>query len=599
MHAAYELRRSNANGVIAWVRGWRIAALTGALGALLAVLPARAQARPALVVSTTMPAVATVGQTLPGSFALTNNSGVDDPSLIICDAGDSGRCGGSAGIILIPSCGQEAGSTCTTGGADPDVFSVRQPAIGAQGTACAGLTFLTPAIDDSFGKVRFAPTGGQHVTLPRGETCRVDFTFTVLKLPALDARPQSGTQTAAIVSAKAISYLDKIVSAGSSSIVTVVPMAPAAPSVTETDPVSPANDNGPKVQGGAPDGTTVSVYTNPSCAGVPAAQGTASEFGSPGLAAAVADDSTATFYATATDPKTALTSTCSTISRTYVEDSTAPETTIDSGPSGATGARTPVFTFSSDDPSASFACDMDSTAFASCMSPLLSSPLSMGAHTFQVWATDAASNADQTPASRSFTVSNTGPSSEDPVLTAVTMPQSEDLSDCTLKGNTITGTSDDDTLGGTAKIDIIAGLSGSDVLRGLGGRDCLFGGDGTDRLFGGSAADLLFGGADEDSLRGDAGNDRLSGDEGSDRIDGGAGNDNLLGGTGNDRLMDRRGTDRFSGDAGDDRIDARNSSPSDRRGQDRISCGAGRDTVLADPRDIVARDCETVTRRSL
>ena len=107
----------------------------------------------------------------------------------------------------------------------------------------------------------------------------------------------------------------------------------------------------------------------------------------------------------------------------------------------------------------------------------------------------------------------------------------------------------------------------------------------------------MAGGAGDDVLAAEAGNDRLRGDAGRDRLDGGAGNDTLAGGGASDRLTDRRGTDGF-GRAGNDRIDARDSSPIDRRGRDRMTCGGGRDTVLADQRDIVQRDCETVRRSS-
>lgn len=54
----------------------------------------------------------------------------------------------------------------------------------------------------------------------------------------------------------------------------------------------------------------------------------------------------------------------------------------------------------------------------------------------------------------------------------------------------------------------------------------------------------------------------------------------------------------FSGGAGIDRIDARDASAGDRRERDAIFCGAGHDFVLADRRDSVAGDCESVTRRS-
>jgi RTX calcium-binding nonapeptide repeat (4 copies) len=572
-------RRNGTDAMHFFGHGRRAAAVAVTIAAALALAPAVAQASPSLIVSTTLAPSATVGETLPASLSLTNASTADDPSLTLCKVGDSGSCANSDGIVLIPSCGQDSGTACVA--ADPGVLSIDPTATGA-GT-CAGVTFLATRLEGAFGKVRLAATGAQDIRLSRGETCRVDFKFTVVRLPAVDARPQPGLQTVAIVAANATSYYSRLTTGGASSVVTINPGVPPAPSVTDTDPDAPANDNTPEVKGTAAAGSTVSVYTNSSCTGAPAARGTAEAFAFPGLTALVGDNTTTAFYVTATDPATGLSSPCSTSPRTYVEDSAAPETTIDSGPSGATDDTTPVFTFSANEPGARFACRFDSAAFALCASPFQAPPLSGGAHAFDVRAFDAVGNADPTPARRSFSVGTTF--------------QASQLSACTLQGNHITGTTDNDDLRGTARTDIISGLSSSDVLRGLGGRDCLFGGGGTDRLFGGTGADLLFGGPDNDTLNGDAGSDRLSGDAGIDRLDGGAGNDALGGGAGPDRLTDRRGTDRFSGGAGNDRIDARDASAIGRHGRDRISCGPGLDSVLADRRDIVARDCERVVKR--
>src|SRR5207244_2251857 len=102
--------------------------------------------------------------------------------------------------------------------------------------------------------------------------------------------------------------------------------SPVAPSSLAVSPASPANDNAPKVSGTAEAGSTVKLYTNSSCTGAVAASGTAAAFSSPGLSAAVADDSTTTFYATATDAA-GNASPCSS-GVTYVEDSTKPFSTV-------------------------------------------------------------------------------------------------------------------------------------------------------------------------------------------------------------------------------------------------------------------------------
>jgi glycosyl hydrolase family 26 len=101
------------------------------------------------------------------------------------------------------------------------------------------------------------------------------------------------------------------------------PTPPAAPTVSGVSPSSPANNNSPKVTGSAEAGSTVRLYTNSTCTGAAAATGTAAAFTSPGIAATVADNTTTTFYATATDAA-ANVSPCSSTSVTYTEDSTPP-----------------------------------------------------------------------------------------------------------------------------------------------------------------------------------------------------------------------------------------------------------------------------------
>ncbi len=82
----------------------------------------------------------------------------------------------------------------------------------------------------------------------------------------------------------------------------------------------------------------------------------------------------------------------------------------------------------------------------------------------------------------------------------------------------------------------------------------------------------------------------LQGRGGNDVIRGGGGNDVLSGGTGPDGLDGGPGQDRFDGGPSDDILLARDHT------RDRIVCGHGHDLVLADKRDVVARDCEQVRR---
>jgi len=113
---------------------------------------------------------------------------------------------------------------------------------------------------------------------------------------------------------------------------------PAAPTPSSTAPASPANNNAPKVIGSAEAGSTVKLYTNSTCTSAVAATGTAAAFASPGLAVSVADNTTTTYYATATDAAGNV-SPCSTASVSYVEDSLPPVAPTVSSVNPASGSN--------------------------------------------------------------------------------------------------------------------------------------------------------------------------------------------------------------------------------------------------------------------
>jgi hypothetical protein len=95
-----------------------------------------------------------------------------------------------------------------------------------------------------------------------------------------------------------------------------------------------------------------------------------------------------------------------------VVDNNAPQTTVGSGPSGATGYGDASFSFSTDQWGTRFECRLDGAAWAPCASPKAYSQLANGSHTFDVRAIDQYGTADATPASRSWTVNTnaiTGP----------------------------------------------------------------------------------------------------------------------------------------------------------------------------------------------
>ncbi len=85
-------------------------------------------------------------------------------------------------------------------------------------------------------------------------------------------------------------------------------------------------------------------------------------------------------------------------------DTTAPNTSISSGPAGTTGSASASFSFDSTEPGSSFQCRLDGGSWSACTSPRAYSGLANGSHTFEVRATDAAGNTDSTPASRTWII---------------------------------------------------------------------------------------------------------------------------------------------------------------------------------------------------
>jgi hypothetical protein len=95
-------------------------------------------------------------------------------------------------------------------------------------------------------------------------------------------------------------------------------------------------------------------------------------------------------------------------------DTSPPETTIVSGPSGTTTNGFASFTFSATEPS-TFLCQLDGGAAEACSSPKTFVNLAAGNHTVAIWATDLKGNVEPIPATRSWTIS---PGNGDPNLLA-------------------------------------------------------------------------------------------------------------------------------------------------------------------------------------
>ena len=141
-----------------------------------------------------------------------------------------------------------------------------------------------------------------------------------------------------------------------------------------------------------------------------------------------------------------------------------------------------------------------------------------------------------------------------------------------------------DTLRGTNGADNLLGNGGNDVLYALRGRDTLLGGEGKDWVMGGNQRHRQGG---EKTLVGGPGNDGVATGRGSGNAVGGAGNDFLF-----EEATPGLSTNTYSGDPGND-VFLVDNKPTNK---DIVVCGSGFDRVLVDSKDVVASDCEQVSR---
>ena len=208
--------------------------------------------------------------------------------------------------------------------------------------------------------------------------------------------------------------------------------APAAPSSLTLAPASPANNNAPKLSGTAEAGSSVKLYTTSGCTGGAAVTGSAAAFASPGLSLSVADDSTTTFRATATDAA-GNTSACST-GATYVEDSSAP-----TAPTGL--SMSPASPANNNSPKVTGTAEAGSTVKVYTTSDCSGTPVTGSASafgspgltvsvsdntttTYRATATDAAGNTSACSAGVSYVEDSAAPAK--PTLTATPASPSND-----------------------------------------------------------------------------------------------------------------------------------------------------------------------------
>ncbi|MEA2716348.1 MAG: hypothetical protein QOI99_665 [Actinomycetota bacterium] len=161
-------------------------------GPFIGLIPS-AYAGVGIGVAPTFSSPAQIGGTgVPASVQIANNSvAPDNVDPVTIQA-----------ITLVPSCGSPLPTgpgNCAS--PDPGVVSSSATGVGEVGTACAGIVFTITVVDAATGKVSFTP-GTPFALQPPGspsDTCRINFTFNVLKSPTVDSQPaQPGVQTSQI-----------------------------------------------------------------------------------------------------------------------------------------------------------------------------------------------------------------------------------------------------------------------------------------------------------------------------------------------------------------------------------------------------------------
>lgn len=187
------------------------------------------------------------------------------------------------------------------------------------------------------------------------------------------------------------------------------------------------------------------------------------------------------------------------------------------------------------------------------------------------------------------------------VLAAVALATSAIAADLVVMGSDA-----GETITGTDASEAIFARGGADTVNAGGGDDEIDGGDGGDVISGGPGTDVvLYSGStpvdvtldalandgragegdnvlsDVEDVYGGSGDDRLVGNDAPNTIDGADGADRITGGGGTDVLI---------GGPGDDTLDARDGAI------DRVDCGDGKDTAIIDKIDLVAADCEIVSK---
>ena len=177
---------------------------------------------------------------------------------------------------------------------------------------------------------------------------------------------------------------------------------PATPVLTSPT-ANAATSATPTFTGTAEPGSSVLVYVD----GQPACTAVADVGGNFSCAAPSAfPPGPHTAHAIATDPAGNASTPSTDVP--FSVGTTTLDTAIIDGPSGTVSSTSANFAFTSTVIGATFECSLDGATFAACPTPVTFSGLAPGSHTLEVRAVDGA-NVDTTPASRTWTIDSSAP----------------------------------------------------------------------------------------------------------------------------------------------------------------------------------------------
>lgn len=117
----------------------------------------------------------------------------------------------------------------------------------------------------------------------------------------------------------------------------------------------------------------------------------------------------------------------------WTVNSATPGTNIDTKPPLVSNDPTGDFTFSSNDPAATFECRVDAAAFAACSATFATASLSDGPHTLEVRAKNTLGTVDATPATYTWTINTTTPDTS--IVTKPPLVSNDTTGDFTFSSN--------------------------------------------------------------------------------------------------------------------------------------------------------------------